>query len=211
MDLNQFSHMKKVFLLVFLSLITSNGYCCECSEKPSIEKNWELADQIFIGKVVKIDSTLYNVYGLKIYSFTINIKQSFKEEVYPNQYYRTILYEDTGACDFIFDVGQEYLVYAKGNDKVLHCSLCSRTDLLKNISKDEIYKLNQLQKEYHRNLQNITETKIYKFRNNIEYQIDLVKDSFKETMERKNLIIYILSGISFLLLLILILVIRKKK
>ena len=203
--------MKKIFLLLFLSLITSNGYCCECSGKPSVEKNWELADQIFVGKVVKVDSTLYSEYGLKIYSFTVKIKQSFKEEIYPNQYYRTILYEDTGACDFIFDVGEEYLIYAKGNNKVLNCSLCSRTDLLKNISKDQINKLNQLQKEYDRSLRNVTEAKIYKFRNNIEYQIDLVKDSFKEKMRRKDLIIYILSGISFLLLLILILVIRKKK
>ncbi|QOG02958.1 hypothetical protein [Flavobacterium sp. MDT1-60] len=185
--------MKKLFLILFLSFITSNGYCCSCAEKPSISKNWESAGQVFIGKVIKVDSLLYGNYGEKVYSFTIRIKKSYKGFFYPGRDYRTILYIDTASCDFIFDVGQEYLIYAKEDSKVLNCSLCSRTNLLENISEEELNTLVDLQKE---DLKKRNEIKIIKFQNNIEYQIDLVKNSFEESLKRKDLLIYVLSGIS---------------
>ncbi|MGE6356675.1 hypothetical protein ACQKCJ_22615 [Flavobacterium sp. NPDC079362] len=109
--------MKQFFLVLVLGLITSNAYCCDCAEKPSTEKNWEIANQVFIGKVVKVDSLLYGTYGEKVYSFTFKIKKTFKEDVYPNREYRTILYVDTAACDFVFSTGHEYLIYTKGDDK----------------------------------------------------------------------------------------------
>lgn len=201
--------MKKIFLLLFLTLTTSSVYSCDCDDKPSVEKNWDLANQVFIGEIVKVDSLLYDDYGGKLYSFTVKIKKSFKQEIYPNRDYRSILHIDTGACDFIFSVGQEYLIYAKSNDKVLNCSLCSRTDFLKNISEDEIITLNKLQKQY---IKEKNEIKIIKFQNSIEYQSDLIKNSFEESLKRKNLLIYILSSITIVfLVIILILLIKRRK
>ncbi|QSB27154.1 hypothetical protein [Flavobacterium sp. CLA17] len=201
--------MKKIFLLFFLSLITSNAYCCDCVEKPSIEKNWEIAQQVFIGKVIKVDSLLYDDYGGKLYSFTVKIKKSFKGEIYPNRDYRTILYIDEAACDFRFGVGYEYLIYAGREGYVLNCSICSRTDLLENVAKEELITLDDIQKEDSKDKQKI---RVFKLQNNIGYQIDLVKNSFEESLRRKNLKIYVLFGITiFLLIIILILLIKRRK
>ena len=201
--------MKQLLLFFLLSFFSSKGYCCDCDYKPSIKKNWEFADQVFIGKVIKVDSLLYSRYGEKMYSFTIKISKSFKSEIYPNREYRTILYVDCAACDFPFAVGYEYLIYGNGQDNVLNCSICSRTALLKNVEKDELITLDNIQKEDSKDTEKI---KVIALQNSIEYQIDLVKNSFEESLKRKNLIIYILSGFtSFLLIIILVLLIKRKK
>lgn len=201
--------MKQLYLLLFTSFITLNAYCCDCSEKPSIRKNWESANQVFIGNVMKVDSLLYGGYGEKVYSFTIKIKKSFKGDIYSGKDYRTILYVDTAACDFPFAIGGEYLIYAKQDNFVLHCSLCSRTNLLNNVSKEELSAIADLQKE---DFKNRNQIRIIKFQNNTEYQIDLVKNSFEESLKRKNLIIYLLSGVVItLLLIILVFLIKRNK
>jgi hypothetical protein len=200
--------MKKFFILFLLVIVSNKVYCCDCAEKPSITENWEKATQVFIAKVIKVDSTIYGGYGEKVYSFTVKIKKSYKGFFFPDRDYRTILYSDTASCDFVFDVGQEYLIYAKGDDKVLNCSLCSRTNLLSSAGDDEYAVLDKLKSEDYKNRNKI---KIVKFQNNIEYQIDLVKDSFDESLKRKDLIICILSGTSILLFLVLMWVIIAYK
>jgi len=201
--------MKKLFILLMLLIISTEAYSCDCDEKPSIRKNWEVADQVFIGKVIKVDSLLYGRSGEKVYSFTVKIIKSFKSEIYPNRNYRTILYVDYAACDFPFGVGYEYLIFANGQDTVLNCSICSRTDLLANVAKEELTTLDNIQKEDSRDTKKI---RVITLQNNIEYQIDLIKNSFEESLKRKNLIIYVLSGITiFLLMIILILLIKRRK
>ncbi|KFF07248.1 hypothetical protein [Flavobacterium reichenbachii] len=200
--------MRKLLILIFLTFIAAKVYSCECAEKPSIKENWDKANQVFTGKIVKVDSLLYDEYGGKLYSFTVRITKSYKGFFHSGKAYRSILYIDTSSCDFIFDVGQEYLIYAKEDSKTLNCSLCSRTNLLNNVSEDEFDALDKLQIEDYKNRNKI---RIVKFQNGVEYQIDLVKNSFEESLKRKNLVIYILSGISMLLFLILISVILVKK
>lgn len=201
--------MKQLFLIVFISFFTSNVYCCDCAEKPSIKKNWESASQVFIGKIVKVDSLLYGGYGEKVYSFTIKIKKSYKGDIYSGRDYRSILYVDYAACDFPFVIGAEYLIYAKQDNWVLYCSLCSRTNLLNDVSQVELNALADLQKE---DLKNRNEIRIIKPQNNIEYQIDLVKNSFEESLKRKDLIIYVLSGaLILIILIILILLVKRRK
>ncbi|MDQ8011844.1 MAG: hypothetical protein REI96_05315 [Flavobacterium nitrogenifigens] len=65
--------IRKVLFVLFLFLMSSEVYCCDCSEKSSIGENWEKASQVFVGKVVKVDSSLYSEYGQKMYSYTIKI------------------------------------------------------------------------------------------------------------------------------------------
>lgn len=189
---------------MIVNLITLSAYCCDCDEKTSIEKNWELADQVFIAKIIKVDSLLYGEDGLKLYSFKVKIKTSYKSEVYDGQEYRSVLFESVGSCDFPFIVGREYLIYSKSS----RCSICSRTDLLSNIEKDEIATLEKLHQDY---IKNGNQNRIIRFSNNIEYQINLVKNSFEEKLKRKDLLIFILLGISVLLLLLLTILMIKRR
>lgn len=199
--------MKKLFLLLLLSLVVPNSYSCDCSEKPSIEKNWELASEIFTARIIKVDSLLYGIYGEKVYSFTITINKSYKGEVFGERKNRTILFADSGSCDFSFLVGEEYLIYAKSNSYTLNCSICSRTNLLGNVDEKEFLTLENLHKNY---INNKGEARIIKFQNNIQYQIALVKNSFDEKLKTKDKIIYGLSLLSFLLFILLIIIVKRK-
>lgn len=200
--------IRKILFILFLILISPKAYCCDCSEKPSIEKNWEIADQVFIGKIVKVDSLLYGSYGQKVYVFSIKIIKSYKGEIYPGYEFRDILANDSGSCDAFFGIGEEYLIYSTGREYALSTSICSRTNLLKYVDSEE---LDLLDKLYKADLKDKT-VKISKRKNNVEYQIDLVKNSFEEKLKRKNRTICILSAVSFLLLvIILILFFRKRR
>jgi len=199
--------IKKMFFFLFLILTKSTAYSCDCDGKPSVEENWKLADQIFTAKIIKIDSSLYGAYGGKVYSFTIQIEKVYKDEVYSGRKFRNILAISAGSCDYFFNVGSEYLIYAKSNNYTLSCSFCSRTDLVKNVNSEEFELLDKLKKK---SLESNSVT-IRKFQNDTEYQIDLVKNSFKEKLKRKNSVIFILSSLSFILLIILVIVMMRKK
>ena len=199
--------MKQLFLFLFLSFFISKGYCCDCDTKPSIKKNWELADQVFIGKVVKVDSLFYDVDGGKMYSFTIEIQKSYKEEIFEGRERRTVMV-GRGNCDFLFDVDKEYLFYIKEEFNTLNCSICSRTSLLVTVDKNELIVLDKLYNQYIKHRRYLRPISLW---NNCKYEIDLVKNSFEESMERKNLIIYILSGICIVLFLLIVIIILRKK
>lgn len=88
------------------------------------------------------------------------------------------------------------------------CSICSRTNLLQNIQSDELKLLDELYRKSRKNRNGI---QIIQFQNNIQYQIDLVKNSFEEKLKRKDMIIYVLSALNFILIFLLILVFFKNK
>jgi len=187
--------------------MSAEVYCCDCSEKPSIEENWEKASQVFVGKVIKVDSSLYSEYGQKMYSYTIKISKIYKGEIINEQSFRTILGVSMGSCDYYFEKGKKYLIYTKKDHNALGCSICSRTNLLQNIQNNELKLLDELYSKSKKN----RGVQIIKFQNNIEYQIDLVKKSFEEKLERKNKVICILSGLSFILFVVLLLLFLKNK
>lgn len=200
--------IKKLFVFLFMIVVGSKAYCCDCSDKPSINKNWELADQIFIGKIIKVDSLLYESYGGKAYSFTVKITKSFKDEILPGREFRTILAVSSGQCDFFFNVGEEYLIYAKDNYYTLNSSICSRTDLLNNVDSDELVLLEKLNQE---SIKNEGDIRAVKFRNNIQYQVALVNNSFEEKLKKRDWIICVLSVLSFLLLVLIIFIVSRNK
>ena len=158
--------------------------------------------------IIKIDSTLYGNNGSKIYSYTIQVLKSYKQEFHPISGLRTILSQDEAKCDFMFQIGKTYLIYAKTENNTLACSICSRTNLFENVAKNEIETLEKLYKKY--NSDN-SEIKAIRLENNILYQIGLVKNSFKEKLKSKDKTINILYGIVFsLVLLVLSLIIKIK-
>ena len=60
--------MKKVFLLLVI-LFSINGFACTCI-KPEVKKAFEGAGSIFIGEVIRVDTTHFNQSGYSIYIYT---------------------------------------------------------------------------------------------------------------------------------------------
>jgi hypothetical protein len=124
---------------------------CSCGDKPSILEGWYHANQVFIGKVIEANYTkvAYSYNGFIYISFTIEIEEMIKGElikkyryytfdeagnefeVYDSTSYylnRTFFYQEGGSCDFKFQKGKRYLIYAyEMNFSFLRVSKCSRT------------------------------------------------------------------------------------
>ena len=199
--------MKKIFFLTLLLFSITISYSCTCGEMPSIKDNWEGANEVFIGKIIKVDSLHYGNNGAKIFSYTVKILKSFKEEFYNTRELRTIIGQDGGSCDFIFNLGEEYLIYAKSESQTLACSLCSRTRSIKKIENEEFKELERLHKEYSSNTSLVS---TIRFENNISYQVELVKRPLEKKIKKQNMVIVFLS-MSVIILFALILILRKRK
>ena len=199
--------MKRILFLTLLLFTITMSYSCTCAEKPSIKDNWEGANEVFIGKIVKVDSLHFGNNGAKIFSYTVKILKSFKEEFYNTRELRTIIGQDGGSCDFIFNVGEEYLIYAKSESQTLACSLCSRTRSIKKIENEEFEELERLHKEYSSNTSLVRTVRL---ENNTSYQVELVKKPLEEKIRKQNLLISFLS-MTVIILFALILILRKRK
>ncbi|MEZ7499243.1 hypothetical protein QO200_10895 [Flavobacterium sp. Arc3] len=199
--------MRKIFIFIIIFFATQKSYSCSCTERPSVKVNWEKANEVFIGKIVKIDTLLYGNHGIKIHSYTVEILKSFKQNFYKDKKFRTILSQDEASCDFMFELGTEYLIYAKTDSQTLACSICSRTNTLKNIESSEMQELEKIFQIYKSNRSGVN---TIKFENNTSYQVGLVKNSFEEKIKSQKLIIYLLSGI-IILLIVVVLIFRKRK
>jgi hypothetical protein len=201
--------MKKLIVLIIFLFFGLKSYSCECSGFPTIEKNWEAANVVFTGKIIKVDSLLYGNNGAKIYSFTVKIIKSYKSEIFPERELRTVISQSSASCDFMFTLGEVYLIYAKEESQNLACSICSRTNKLKNIEKEEIQTLEKLYSKY---LSDNSEVRTIRLENNTEYQIGLVKNSFEEKLKMKEKIIYGLLFLNILLIIIIIIItLRRRK
>ena len=69
-----------------------------------------------------------------------------------------------------------YLIYAKKESQTLACSICSRTNRLKNVEKEEIQALEKL---YSKCQSDNSKVRTIKLENNTDYQIGLAKNSFE--------------------------------
>jgi hypothetical protein len=194
-----------VILLLFISL---KSYCCSCAGVPAITKNWENANEIFTGEIIKVDTLLYGNNGGKIYSYTCRILKSYKSEIYPGRELRTILSQSSASCDFMFQVGKTYLVYAKAESKTLACSICSRTNILENVEKEELQTLEKLYQEYKSDTSGV---RMIKFENNISYQIGLIKNTYQEKLKSKEETINILLSLIIVLIILVVMMLLKRK
>lgn len=184
--------MKKILLFLFLIFTIQEGYSCSCAPRPSVKYNWKNANEVFTGKIIKIDSSLYGTNGSKIYSYTVRILESFKEDFHKGRELRTFISQDEASCDFMFQAGKEYLIYAKRESHSLVTSICSRTSLLKNIESAEIEALKKLYQIYAADTSGV---RTMKMESNTSYQVGLVKNAFEEKIKSQNSIIYLLSAI----------------
>jgi|GEM_PF-1774329 len=115
--------------LAFLALfsIAAAGYPCTC-EYPSFTDQVAEATAIFSGKMTEIEPAGNNQLGVQ-FEIIKKYRGSFNRNI------RIKTAETTEACGYVFEVDQEYLVYATGNEN-FEVSLCSRTRLLKEASDD---------------------------------------------------------------------------
>jgi hypothetical protein len=193
--------MKNLFLLVILtSILSTKIYACDCAEKPSVTHNFSKANQVFIGKIIKMDSLNYDKYGQTIGLYTLEIIVNFKGEEYNfnKRKFRTIASEGRGSCDYHFQVGKTYLIYAKDSDGMLSSSICSRTEALDKVEESELEELKQLQSGVNKASNGTT---IVTFKGKHEDEKDLIRNALEEKLKRKNILIYILSASCVLLLL----------
>lgn len=196
-------------LLILLFFISIKSYSCSCAGVPEITKNWESANEVFTGEIIKVDTLLYGNNGAKIYSYICRILTSYKSEIYPDREFRTILSQSSAGCDFMFQIGKTYLIYAKAESQTLACSICSRSNMLENVKQEELQTLQRLYKEYKLDASGI---KIMKFENNTSYQIGLLKNVYQEKLKSKEKTIYLLlSLLTVLLVIVLIMLLKRKK
>jgi len=201
--------MNKLIIGIIFLFCGVKSYSCECSERGTISKNWEGASEVFTGKIIKVDSLLYGNNGAKIYSFTVKIIKSYKSEFFLGRELRTVISQSSASCDYMFSLGEVYLIYAKEESQTLACSICSRTNRLKNVEKEEIQTLEKLYSKY---LSDNSEVRTMRLENNIQYQIGLVKNSLEEKLKMKEKIIYGLLSLNILLVIIIIIIaLRRRK
>lgn len=157
--------MKKLFLLLLITF-SFNGYACSCDGTPTVKDSWHYAKEVFIAKIISIDSTHLSDYGYKIYLYDVKILHFFKENPYNKSgEIRTLFFRDNpGVCDFKFTPGEKYLIYeANGEMNYQKCmnyaDICSRTALLNRIEKNEINELEKLSKTSVKDNPNMVDTK----------------------------------------------------
>ena len=201
--------MNKIIILIIFLFCGFKSYSCDCSGLPTVAKNWESANDVFTGEIIKVDSLLYGNNGAKIYSFTVKILKPYKSEIFQGRELRTIISQSSSSCDFLFQVGKVYLIYAKAESQTLACSICSRTNKLENIEKEEIQTLEKLYSKYQ---SDTTAVRIIKLESNTEYQIGLIKNSYEDKLKIKEQIIFgLLVPITLLIIIIIVIVLQKRK
>ena len=127
-----------ITLLAFaLSALLQNHtvYACSCVVPPAPLTSLGFSKAVFAGQVTNIDvpGGLIQSSGDPV-KVSFDVSQSWKGPTGKNI---TVSTPRSGAsCGYGFQAGQEYLVYARGDNNDLLVSLCSRTKLLAYASDD---------------------------------------------------------------------------
>ncbi len=118
-----------VFLFVLFLFGFSKAEACSCVPSNSPCAVYQSADAVFLATAEEITKS-ENLYGSKT---KLKVEEAFKGVNSPQE---IILNE--GVCEFNFEVGETYLVYATRDKKTnfLRVFLCSRTTSLKNAVQD---------------------------------------------------------------------------
>ncbi|MEJ8803100.1 hypothetical protein, partial [Pontibacter sp. H249] len=139
--------MRLIYTLILFLVAIQQAIACTCTSPPTVKKNWEWSNQVFLGQVESV-SQFYTSYGTPVTASTIRILESFKSKHQEGTAMRTFISYGSGSCDFDFENGQKYLIYADENpdDSFLRSSYCLRTSLLSNVSENELEELRELNK-----------------------------------------------------------------
>ena len=109
---------------------------CSCAERPSVKKELASKKAIFSGKVIQIkenkNKILRFIFDQKEVLFQVD--QVWEGEVPAQVLIYTSFTE--ASCGYPFEENKEYLVYAGKEEGHLITTICDRTDLLSNATKD---------------------------------------------------------------------------
>ncbi|MFY0572208.1 hypothetical protein ACN28E_51405 [Archangium lansingense] len=122
--------LPRVAVLLVFGLLAwpSESWACSCAMQPDVRESLKTARKeaavIFHGRVDDIQEDFGKDFeGPRTGQVTFTVLETFKGKAAPQRFLR--LFE---GCEYYFDKGVEYLVYANGNEqKGLTASLCSRT------------------------------------------------------------------------------------
>lgn len=139
-------------LTIFLFIsIFNNLHACQCGNKKAVKDEWFAHEQVFVGKVVDIDSSIYNSNGIQVFCFKIQVLETFKEGFHDKYLYRSFCNPvHGGSCNYWFSKGEKYLIYANENAQMLTASTCSRTNLYNDVEFAEIANLKTLFESYNK-------------------------------------------------------------
>ena len=104
-------------------------FACDCPY-PTVTQERRTAKAIFSGKVTRIAETTDSKY----IQITFKLEQSWKgARTREKSLFQENVLTD---CDFVFKVGEEYLVYAHGDSEKLSTNVCTRTKRLADAAAD---------------------------------------------------------------------------
>lgn len=127
--------------LTMLSIATTEGIACSCTEKSSVCNAFGDAKAVFIGKVVEGSSVerMSDMLkaGTKDLTFTFEVSRGFVGAK-ADQTVQVHTGFGFGDCGFPFEKGEEYIVYAYqyGDSKVLSTGICTRTTHISRAEED---------------------------------------------------------------------------
>lgn len=139
----------KFLILSFLISVKSFG--CKC-ENMSIQESFKYADFVFTGKVYDIVEIPSGFKTLNNYLSKIQVRKIYKSEVYEEFYKKNaaLFSSQLRSCDLFYNKNTEYLIfgYIEPDTGLLYSEFCTYTRPLKNVTKDELKILQELEKEY---------------------------------------------------------------
>jgi hypothetical protein len=133
--------MTRRLLLVCLAVVLftpRSAAACSCADS-SLQERAEAADAIFVGKVVRLEvdeaatAEAPDWIG-DVILVTLRVVATAKGQVDETVDMQT----STGCCycDFVFSIGEQYLIYAKRDGAKLETGLCSGSKLLSDAARD---------------------------------------------------------------------------
>nr|WP_294247531.1 hypothetical protein [uncultured Chryseobacterium sp.] len=132
-------------------LISVKSFGCKCGNM-SIQGSFKYADFVFTGKVYDIVEIPSGFKTLNNYLSKIQVRKIYKSEAYGEFYKKeAVLFSSRlRSCDLSYDKNTEYLIfgYIEPDTGLLYSESCTYTKPLKNVTKDDLKILQELEKEY---------------------------------------------------------------
>ena len=127
-----------ILAVVFLLGASFAAAACSCAPPPDIDQALESADAVFAGRVIAMelvpDADPAIGVSMEHLRVTIAVHSAWKGEIAEQATVYTAF--TCCVCGFRFEIGEEYLVYAYGQDGVHRTSICDRTKRLEAAGED---------------------------------------------------------------------------
>ncbi|KAA0546378.1 hypothetical protein FZW96_16920 [Bacillus sp. BGMRC 2118] len=113
------------FLLSLTLFTPSQSFACSCMAPGTVEEEFNRANSVFSGKVIRIEENSSSPDNLTPIKVVFEVKNTWKG----TQDSEVAVYTgtDSASCGYSFVQGKKYLVYASESDGHMTTSLCSIT------------------------------------------------------------------------------------